>query len=99
MALMFLSERATEKDAKFNRSIMIMITLIKTQNVSTKYLEAFESKELSVPVCYLGYGSAAKLLSSAIKKVVSVSSESECKNECIKYRDTSNFKCLSFSFG
>ncbi|CRL04014.1 CLUMA_CG017132, isoform A [Clunio marinus] len=50
-------------------------------------------------LCYLGYGSAAKLVSSAIKKVISVPSEIECKNECIKYRETSPFKCLSFSFG
>lgn len=50
-------------------------------------------------VCYLGYGSAAKLLSSAIKKVISVTSELECKNECIRHRETSPFKCLSFSFG
>lgn len=50
-------------------------------------------------VCYLGYGSAAKLLSSAIKKIISVSSELECKNECIRYRESSSFKCLSFSFG
>lgn len=50
-------------------------------------------------MCYLGYGSAAKLLASAIKKVVSVATELDCKNECIRYRDTTPFKCLSFSFG
>ncbi|XP_070506825.1 uncharacterized protein [Chironomus tepperi] len=50
-------------------------------------------------LCYLGYGSAAKLLSSAIKKIITVSTELECKNECIRYRETSPFKCLSFSFG
>ena len=50
-------------------------------------------------VCYLGYGSAAKLLSSAIKKVTTVQTELECKNECIRFRESSQFKCLSFSFG
>ena len=50
-------------------------------------------------VCYLGYGSAAKLLSSAIKKVTTVQTELECKNECIRFRESSPFKCLSFSFG
>lgn len=49
-------------------------------------------------VCYLGYGSPAKLLSSAIKKVISVNTELDCKNECIRLRETSAFKCLSFSF-
>ncbi|XP_058448113.1 uncharacterized protein LOC131428297 isoform X1 [Malaya genurostris] len=49
--------------------------------------------------CYLGYGSPAKLLSSAIKKVISVNTELDCKNECIRLRETTPFKCLSFSFG
>ncbi|XP_038108498.1 uncharacterized protein LOC6048997 [Culex quinquefasciatus] len=49
--------------------------------------------------CYLGYGSPAKLLSSAIKKVISVNTELDCKNECIRLRETTLFKCLSFSFG
>lgn len=50
-------------------------------------------------VCYLGYGSPAKLLSSAIKKVVSVPTELDCKNECIRLRESSPFRCQSFSFG
>ncbi|KAL5287018.1 hypothetical protein ACFFRR_008145 [Megaselia abdita] len=50
-------------------------------------------------LCYLGYGSAAKLLSTAIKKVISVPSESECKKECIRYRENTPFKCFSFSYG
>ncbi|XP_058058365.1 uncharacterized protein LOC131209333 [Anopheles bellator] len=49
--------------------------------------------------CYLGYGSPAKLLSSAIKKVTSVNTELDCKNECIRLREATHFKCLSFSFG
>uniref|UniRef100_A0AAG5DRB9 Apple domain-containing protein n=1 Tax=Anopheles atroparvus TaxID=41427 RepID=A0AAG5DRB9_ANOAO len=48
--------------------------------------------------CYLGYGSPAKLLSSAIKKVTSVNTELDCKNECIRLRESTHFKCLSFSF-
>lgn len=54
---------------------------------------------ISISVCYLGYGSPAKLLSSAIKKVVSVPTELDCKNECVRFRETTPFKCYSFSFG
>ncbi|XP_055917150.1 uncharacterized protein LOC129949610 isoform X2 [Eupeodes corollae] len=50
-------------------------------------------------LCYLGYGSPAKLLSTAIKKIISVASEVECKKECIRYRENTSFKCYSFSFG
>lgn len=50
-------------------------------------------------VCYLGYGSPAKLLSVAIKKVVSAASELECKKECIRFRENTPFKCFSFSYG
>lgn len=50
-------------------------------------------------VCYLGYGSPAKLLSSSIKKVISVPTELDCKNECVRFRETTSFKCLSFSYG
>ncbi|XP_073813437.1 uncharacterized protein isoform X2 [Musca autumnalis] len=49
--------------------------------------------------CYLGYGSAAKLLPAAIKKVITTPSEMECKKECIRFRDTTAFKCYSFSYG
>ncbi|XP_050078960.1 uncharacterized protein LOC126565793 [Anopheles maculipalpis] len=48
--------------------------------------------------CYLGYGYPAKLLSSAIKKVTSVNTELDCKNECVRLREGTHFKCLSFSF-
>ncbi|XP_055680028.1 uncharacterized protein LOC129788061 isoform X2 [Lutzomyia longipalpis] len=50
-------------------------------------------------LCYLGYGSPAKLLSSAIKKVISAPTELDCKNECIRFRETTPFKCYSFSYG
>lgn len=50
-------------------------------------------------VCYLGYGSPAKLLTAAIKKVITVPSELECKRECTRFRDTTPFKCYSFSYG
>uniref|UniRef100_A0A336MGD3 CSON001081 protein n=1 Tax=Culicoides sonorensis TaxID=179676 RepID=A0A336MGD3_CULSO len=50
-------------------------------------------------LCYLGYGSPAKLLSSSIKKVISVPTELDCKNECARFRETTSFKCLSFSYG
>ncbi|XP_030380736.1 uncharacterized protein LOC115628667 [Scaptodrosophila lebanonensis] len=50
-------------------------------------------------LCYLGYGSPAKLLSPAIKKVISVPSEMACKKECIRFRETTAFKCYAFSYG
>lgn len=62
------------------------------------YVSCFEFLVLFI-VCYLGYGSPSKLLSPAIKKVISVPSELECKNECIRFRETTPFKCYSFSFG
>ncbi|XP_061399331.1 uncharacterized protein LOC133335046 [Musca vetustissima] len=49
--------------------------------------------------CYLGYGSAAKLMPPAIKKVITTPSEMECKKECMRFRDTTAFKCYSFSYG
>ncbi|XP_017839409.2 uncharacterized protein LOC108597387 [Drosophila busckii] len=50
-------------------------------------------------LCYLGYGSPARLLPAAIKKVMSVPSEMACKKECIRLRETTPFKCYAFSFG
>lgn len=64
--------------------------------------DAFKSNcffPFKIAVCYLGYGSPAKLLSSAIKKVVSVPTELDCKSECIRFRENTPFKCHSFSFG
>lgn len=52
-----------------------------------------------LPVCYLGYGSPAKLMASAVKKVLTVPTELECKNECVRLRETTAFNCMSFSFG
>ncbi|XP_068143967.1 uncharacterized protein [Drosophila tropicalis] len=50
-------------------------------------------------LCYLGYGSPARLLPQAIKKVISVPSEMACKKECIRFRETTPFKCYAFSYG
>ncbi|XP_039501919.1 uncharacterized protein LOC120458367 isoform X1 [Drosophila santomea] len=50
-------------------------------------------------LCYLGYGSPARLLPPAIKKVISVPSEMACKKECIRFRETTPFKCFAFSYG
>ncbi|XP_064543963.1 uncharacterized protein LOC135432287 isoform X1 [Drosophila montana] len=50
-------------------------------------------------LCYLGYGSPARLLPPAIKKVISVPSEMACKKECIRFRETTPFKCYAFSYG
>lgn len=95
---MYLNERATVKDARFNRSSTIT-KVTRIRNVRLTAITKFDFIIKFISVCYLGYGSAAKLVSSAIKKVISVTSEVECKNECIRYRETSAFKCLSFSYG
>ncbi|KAI9582521.1 hypothetical protein GQX74_009908 [Glossina fuscipes] len=58
-----------------------------------------DNKHNKKSVCYLGYGSPAKLLTAAIKKVITVPSELECKRECTRFRDTTPFKCYSFSYG
>lgn len=58
----------------------------------------FYNSKLSA-VCYLGYGSPAKLLPAAIKKVITVPSELQCKKECIRLRETTAFKCYAFSYG
>ncbi|XP_017867200.1 PREDICTED: uncharacterized protein LOC108616491 isoform X2 [Drosophila arizonae] len=50
-------------------------------------------------LCYLGYGSPARLLPPAIKKVITAPSEMACKKECIRLRDTTPFKCYAFSYG
>ncbi|XP_060655829.1 uncharacterized protein LOC132791066 isoform X1 [Drosophila nasuta] len=50
-------------------------------------------------LCYLGYGSPARLLPPAIKKAISVPSEMACKKECIRFRETTQFKCYAFSYG
>ncbi|XP_026842343.1 uncharacterized protein LOC6591181 isoform X1 [Drosophila persimilis] len=50
-------------------------------------------------LCYLGYGSPARLLPPAIKKLISVPSEMACKKECIRFRETTPFKCYAFSYG
>jgi len=64
-----------------------------------KYFEyPFQKFTLNI-VCYLGYGSPAKLLPAAIKKVLTLRTEIECKKECIRYRETTSFKCYSFSYG
>lgn len=54
---------------------------------------------VSFLVCYLGYGSPARLLPPAIKKVITAPSEMACKKECIHLRETTQFKCYAFSYG
>uniref|UniRef100_A0A6P7GI62 Uncharacterized protein LOC114338448 n=1 Tax=Diabrotica virgifera virgifera TaxID=50390 RepID=A0A6P7GI62_DIAVI len=49
-------------------------------------------------LCYIGFGSPARLLPQAIKKSLHVSSELECKEECTRARLKSLFQCMSFSF-
>ncbi|CAH1113971.1 unnamed protein product [Psylliodes chrysocephalus] len=49
-------------------------------------------------LCYIGFGSPARLLPHAIKKSVRVFSELECREECSKSRLETLFQCMSFSF-
>ncbi|CAG9854275.1 unnamed protein product [Phyllotreta striolata] len=49
-------------------------------------------------LCYIGFGSPARLLPQAIKKSVRVASEIHCKEECSKARQETLFQCMSFSF-
>lgn len=93
---MYLKEQATDLVVKFNpssmRSTINVISLLRVTLLPFIFFSLFT-------VCYLGYGSHAKLLSSAIKKVISVPSELECKNECTRFRENTPFKCLAFSYG
>lgn len=77
--------------------IKILQTLIKLKKNTNSSMTIYYI--FVVAVCYLGYGSPAKLLSSAIKKVITAPTELDCKNECIRYRETTPFKCHSFSYG
>lgn len=49
-------------------------------------------------VCYVGFGSPARLLPQAAKKTLYVSTELECKAECSKSREGTLFQCMSFSY-
>lgn len=92
---MYLKEPAMALVVKSNQLWMRNITNVRSQI----YFLTLLKHTFFVPVCYLGYGSPAKLLSSAIKKVISVPTELECKNECTRFRENTPFKCLAFSYG
>ncbi|RZC35297.1 uncharacterized protein BDFB_009064, partial [Asbolus verrucosus] len=49
-------------------------------------------------LCYIGFGSPARLLRQATRKEIQVGSEEECKAECSKLRERTLFQCMSFSF-
>ncbi|VVC46129.1 PAN/Apple domain [Cinara cedri] len=49
-------------------------------------------------LCYINFGSTARLLPSAIKKSMNVESEDQCKMECNKARDSQYFRCSSLSY-
>ncbi|XP_076267093.1 uncharacterized protein LOC143200541 [Rhynchophorus ferrugineus] len=49
-------------------------------------------------ICYIGFGSAARLLPQATIKSVRVPTELDCKIECSKAREGTLFRCMSFSF-
>ncbi|XP_050305969.1 uncharacterized protein LOC126743078 [Anthonomus grandis grandis] len=49
-------------------------------------------------LCYIGFGSAAKLLPQATIKSLYVPTELDCKVECSKARQGNAFRCMTFSF-
>nr|XP_023022915.1 uncharacterized protein LOC111511130 isoform X1 [Leptinotarsa decemlineata] len=49
-------------------------------------------------LCYIGFGSPARLLPQATRKSLYTPSELLCKEECSKARRTTLFQCMSFSF-
>ncbi|KAF2894915.1 hypothetical protein ILUMI_11260 [Ignelater luminosus] len=49
-------------------------------------------------LCYIGYGTPARLLPQATKKSIRVETEGECKVECTRAREKSLFQCMSLSF-
>ncbi|XP_044744139.1 uncharacterized protein LOC123306292 [Coccinella septempunctata] len=49
-------------------------------------------------LCYIGFGSPARLLPQATKKALKVRTELDCKAECSKLREGTLFQCMSFSY-
>lgn len=49
-------------------------------------------------VCYINFGSPARLMPSAIKKSMTVDSENQCKMECNKARENQFFRCSTLSY-
>ncbi|CAH0551802.1 unnamed protein product [Brassicogethes aeneus] len=49
-------------------------------------------------LCYVGYGSPARLLRHSTRKSVRVHTEHDCKAECSRARENTLFQCMSFSF-
>ncbi|KAK5647334.1 hypothetical protein RI129_002226 [Pyrocoelia pectoralis] len=49
-------------------------------------------------LCYVGYGTQAKLLPQATKKSIWTATEAECKAECTRTREKGDFQCMSFSY-
>ncbi|KAB0805027.1 hypothetical protein PPYR_01997 [Photinus pyralis] len=49
-------------------------------------------------LCYVGYGTQAKLLPQATKKSTWTATEAECKAECTRAREKGDFQCMSFSY-
>ncbi|KAK9876143.1 hypothetical protein WA026_011260 [Henosepilachna vigintioctopunctata] len=49
-------------------------------------------------LCYIGFGSPARLLPEATKKALKVNDQLECKAECSKLREESILHCMSFSY-
>lgn len=51
-----------------------------------------------ISVCYIAYGTSAKLKANSIIDTVLVVDELECKAECSRARETGKFRCATFSY-
>nr|XP_018917639.1 PREDICTED: uncharacterized protein LOC109044389 [Bemisia tabaci] len=49
-------------------------------------------------ICYISYGTPARLLPAAVKTSLIVPSELDCKAECSRVREKSQFRCASLSY-
>ncbi|KAJ8924277.1 hypothetical protein NQ315_007069, partial [Exocentrus adspersus] len=49
-------------------------------------------------LCYVGFGSPARLLPQATKKTLFAPTELDCKAECSQAREGTLFQCMSFSY-
>lgn len=96
---MCTNELVMDTVAKSSQSMMTNTRNVRKFDIIHRWKLSKRIRNFLFSVCYLGYGSPAKLLSSSIKKVISVPTELDCKNECVRFRESTSFKCYSFSFG
>lgn len=55
-------------------------------------------KYLMLLVCYVAYGSPARLKAAAVATSAVVVNEHECKAECSRARESSKFRCATISY-